>query len=155
MSDLLDFADSLGDFGLDAGDVDGSEGENMESMDEDKMGDLEEGVDSDYRQEMQSSSEEEEEEWGGIDFAGADEGDTDSDEAPELIAASDDGEKTLSSTSPTSPTQPLAPAGIKYVPPHLRQKSTTSSSIATSEAVLKLTRQLKGLFNRYVICLPL
>lgn len=39
--------------------------------------------------------------------------------------------------------------GSAYVPPHLRNRGG-SETTEGSEAALKLTRQLKGLLNRYV-----
>ena len=42
----------------------------------------------------------------------------------------------------------------RYVPPHLR-KAPTGAQSQPSESLVKLTKQLKGLLNRYAACLLL
>jgi nucleolar MIF4G domain-containing protein 1 len=72
------------------------------------------------------------EEWGGVSAHSQSEAEENSDEeeVPELL-------QPISSTPQT---------GTAYVPPHMRAKT----SEVPSEALLRLSRNLKGLLNRYV-----
>ena len=94
--------------------------------------------------------EEEEEEWGGIE---SDSGSTES-EAEESSEAGKAGKAAETTTKPAAGAFHLESVtklsgwaehieGSVYVPPHLRKAPATQS-----EALLKLTRQLKGLLNR-------
>jgi nucleolar MIF4G domain-containing protein 1 len=49
---------------------------------------------------------------------------------------------------------PSARQDVKYVPPHLR-KAAADLQGQPSESLVKLTKRLKGLLNRYVVDLPL
>ncbi|KAG2017925.1 MIF4G/MA4 domain-containing protein [Coprinopsis cinerea AmutBmut pab1-1] len=134
LDDLLDFADnltmSLGEGGNE-GDFDDEDNfsEGSDTLDDYDM-DAEEGGSEDSEDDG-LEDEEEEEEWGGIE---SDSGSTES-EAEESSEAGKAGKAAETTTKPA--------AGSVYVPPHLRKAPATQS-----EALLKLTRQLKGLLNR-------
>ena len=130
---------------------DTDEGEDMESETEDEdEGDLDEDEELDmedeaplllgYDDDESSTSEaetsgediEEEEEWGGF--------------------GNSSGEPVEGTTTETHiPTASEKPAaGMRYVPPHLRNRQADSGGEIQSEEQIKLTRQLKGLLNRCV-----
>ncbi|ESK94709.1 mif4g ma4 domain-containing protein [Moniliophthora roreri MCA 2997] len=99
-----------------------------ESIDE--SGDLSEDDGEEVREtEVEGSSEEydEEGEWKGIEYV-------------------DEDDKDEPLTDHPLSAQPSAQPATKYIPPHLR--NAIKASDGTSEALLKLTKQLKGLLNR-------
>ncbi|KAJ8072377.1 suppressor of glycerol defect [Marasmius tenuissimus] len=125
LDDLFDFTTGLESSTLQAASVDenstGTEEEGEEEQDE-----LEEGEGEIEGSEDESVEYEEQEEWRGIEEEEADEPEDASSSAEEI------------------PQENLSQPTTKYVPPHLRNINPTGGS----EALLKLTKQLKGLLNR-------
>ncbi|KAJ7903418.1 hypothetical protein B0H14DRAFT_3079584 [Mycena olivaceomarginata] len=125
LDDLFDLADSLADSRpLDEGDrnFDGLSDEEEDEGDRNF-----DRRDSDSEDESSETDEDsgEEPEWGGIDPKG-------------MESESDEDEEAVSATAKPQP-------GTAYVPPHLRNRPQDE---AGSEAMIKLTRQIKGLLNR-------
>ncbi|KAF7374789.1 MIF4G/MA4-domain-containing protein [Mycena sanguinolenta] len=116
---LDDLFDSLANFAGSPSETDGSEGDDSEVDEDDNV----------HSEDDSLSDADDDEEWHGI--------------QPEDIDSDDqDGEA-------NAPTDAVSPAkhepGTAYVPPHLRKRSQDEP---VSEAMIKLTRQLKGLLNR-------
>ncbi|KAF9267853.1 hypothetical protein L218DRAFT_955030 [Marasmius fiardii PR-910] len=123
LDDLFDFATGLEESVLEEAEAeldDESEEDEVDERDEDESGD--EGyVEEDF------------EEWNGI------ENNEDEVEESKVVTAPPEERLEAPLESQTSSQKPT-----KYVPPHLRNTGSTSSS----EALLKLSKQLKGLLNR-------
>ncbi|TFK23605.1 hypothetical protein FA15DRAFT_656561 [Coprinopsis marcescibilis] len=130
LDDLLDFADNL-TYSLMNGEVEDDsdeEGEGFSEGSDEELGlgtdveidDTDASGDGESEEEESPSEYGDDGEWGGIDSTS---------ETEPSIAAPEQGNKTPSA----------------YIPPHLRKAQAAQ---APSEALLKLTRQLKGLLNR-------
>ncbi|KAL0574986.1 suppressor of glycerol defect [Marasmius crinis-equi] len=131
LDDLFDFTSGLETSALQdantgaSDDEDMTETEDEESEDEESEDEEDEDTEGEGIEGSEDSEGVEEEEWHGIE----DEQDLDQGDEPE---------------NDPPPPEEATQKTTKYVPPHLRNSNSTNSS----EAILKLTKQLKGLLNR-------
>ncbi|KAK7050892.1 suppressor of glycerol defect [Paramarasmius palmivorus] len=127
LDDLFDFTESI-NFPSYKKSQDVPTSEQGDDVTDESDEDLSEDGESEEQGDDSAEEHSNEEEWGGIEDADGDD-----------VSESAEKDETPTTTLPE-------PKATKYVPPHLRNKEKASDE--TSEALLKLTKQLKGLLNR-------